>query len=99
MVLQVASDRRAVKHDIDAERAKMSGRTDPRAHQKLRRAERAGANDDFGVGMHPLRAPVTLYHHAGGASSIKDNALHLAVGSSLADSSRRGRPGSAGRSS
>src|SRR5215472_17281417 len=49
MVLQVASDLRAVEHDVNAESAKMPGRADPRAHQQLRRAERAGANDDLSV--------------------------------------------------
>ena len=82
MILQVLADLRKVDFRVDAQRGELLGGADARHHQQLRRADRAGAEDDLFVGMRTahgamllvldLRAPSVLQHQAPGERLGRD---------------------------
>ena len=82
MVLEVLADaRQVVTATSHADRAQVVGRADARQHQQLRRADRAGAEDDLAVGADDLARAgrAVAQAHAGRAVARQLDAEHVRV--------------------
>ena len=76
MILQVRSDARAVEQHRDAAIAQMVGRADAGQHEKLRRSDRACAEDDLAIGLHRIDRTAALHPHAVRPTAVERNGEH-----------------------
>ena len=67
MVLQVGAHSRYIPHHVYAMSLEQTGRADARELQQLRRADRAGAQDDLGGALHRQLLAAPAQHHAAAA--------------------------------
>lgn len=76
MILQVRSHARAVEQHRDAVFAQMVGWADAGQHEKLRRSDRACAEDDFALGLHRINRTATLHPYAVRPTTVERNGEH-----------------------
>ena len=86
MVLQVCADAGQIVDDPDAVFLQMPGRADAGEHEKLRRVDRAAAQDDFAAGVGGAQRAALPVFDAARAPSVQDQprrqraARHMQVG-------------------
>ena len=97
VVVQVLADAGQVRDDVDAERAQVIRRPDPREQEELRRPDRPAAHDDL-LGLRALDAAVLRPLDADAARAVEQQAprdragdqLEVRVGLDRTDVRRRG---------
>ena len=80
MILQIGADAGPVEHDRNAVLAQMLRRPDAGEQQDLRRADRAGGENDFAAAARHARRAVLPPAHAGGALAVEHQAFDQAAG-------------------
>ena len=80
VILQVGADAGPVGDDVDAVLAQLRGRPDAGQQQELRRADRAGGENDFAAAARAARRAVLPPAHAGRALAVEDDAFGETAG-------------------
>ena len=80
MILQIGADARPVEHDGNAELLQLLRRADAGQQHDLRRADRAGGEDDFAAAARRPRLSALGPAHAGGAPAVEHDAFDQAAG-------------------
>ena len=80
MILQVGADARPVEHDRDAVLLQLLRRADAGQQHDLRRADRAGGENDFAAAARRARLRRPAPAHAGGAPAVEHDAFDQAAG-------------------
>ena len=80
MILQIGADSRPVEHDGNAELLQLLRRADTGQHHDLRRADRAGGEDDFTATARRPRLSALRPAHAGGAPAVEHDTFDQAAG-------------------
>lgn len=83
MVDQVAADFGRIVAHRDAERTQFVGGADARAHQQLRRVERARREDHLGARLQPLDRAAARKLHAARARAVEAHAQDRRVGDQM----------------
>src|ERR1700730_1649081 len=80
MILQIGADAGPVEHDWNAKLLQLLRRTDAGQHHDLRRADRAGGEDDFTTAARRPRLSALGPAHAGGTPAVEHDAFGQAAG-------------------
>src|SRR4029077_7655550 len=80
MILQVLSDARAVGDNLDPERTQRRRRSNAGEHEKMRRADRARAENNFARGLRLDHLAVMRIEGTSRAVALEGDPMHQAIG-------------------